>query len=509
MRSTFMGLEVQKRTLQINQKALDITNSNLSNIKTEGYTRQNLDLTSSYVPVTGRYSTRVARLSLSGQGVNAYGVHQTRDPYVDKRYREFTAYVGEFDVKQSVLGEAEKILSHINDTGLVSNLHDFKAALAKYAADSPHSQELASICRNEAYSICKTLHSYATELDNLQNENIIALQDSINSVNDIIDKITIYNGIITGEYNITAADKIYYGETVVGSYGPNELLDQRNQLIDELSFFGNISVADNNDGSVKIEMGGTTIINGTKYEHVKMKDYDTYGAAILVFSNGESVYDGCLSGDLKARMDMVNGNGTYASFYQNSEYGIPYYRSTIDAFAQSFANLMNELNGCTGNDMSRAMFSGDEEGVISALTIRISDQWMAKEVMIGQNYNVDTDTWELSLDGTNVNKLYLGLDKDITVGRSGEFKGSIYDYCLFVSDRVAESISYYQEQYELVSDNANAILDVRQSISGVSDTEEGIDMMNYQRWFQANSRMLTAMDECIDRLINNTGAVGR
>ena len=532
MRSTFIGYEVSKRTLQISQKALDVTNHNLSNINTDGYSRQRVDLNSNYIPMTGRYGSKLAKLSLSGQGVNAFGVSQIRDTYVDKRYREFTAYVAEFDVKQSVLSEAERILSDIDETGLIKNLNDFKTALSKYAADSPYNKELASIVKNEAYSITQTLKSYSTELNNLKKENVIDLQKSVAEVNDIIEKITAYNGVITREYNHTAADKIYYDESVIGSYGPNELIDQRNQLIDELSYYGNIKVYDNNDGSVRIEMGGTTIVNGTKNEHIIMKDYDDYNAAILIFSNGESV-NNCLTGDLKARMDMLNGNGTYANSYQNNEYGIPYYISTLDAFANSFAQLMNGLcgsyqyvdkdgNTVTGVDLTRTMFSGgkqyDENGnflndYITAGNIRIFDEWMDDSTMIGKAPVYDSIgdrlNWELSLDGNQVNKIYLGLDDEITVGRAGEFKGSIYDYCLFVDDRIAENISYYQEQYDLHSDNANTILDTRQSIMGVSETEEGINMMNYQKWFNANSRMLTTMDECVDRLINNTGLAGR
>ena len=533
MRSTFIGYEVSKRTIQISQKALDVTNHNLSNINTDGYSRQRVDLNSSYIPMSGRYGSKLAKLSLSGQGVNAYGVSQIRDTYIDKRYREFTAYVAEYDVKVSVLSEAERILSDIDETGLIKNLNDFKSALSKYAGDSPYNKELASIVRNEAYSITQTLKNYATELENLKKENVIDLQESVSEVNDLIERITMYNGVITGEYNVTAADKIYYDQSVIGSYGPNELIDHRNQLIDELSYYGDIKVYDNNDGSVRIYMGGTKIIDGTKNEHVIMKDYDDYSAAVLLFTNGESV-NNCQSGDLKARMDMLNGNGTYASGYQNNEYGIPYYISTLDAFANSFADLMNGLcggyqyvdkdgNTVTGTDLSRVMFTGaklyDDDGNfigtdhITASNIRISDIWMEDPNMIGKTpvYDERGDrlNWELSLDGNQVNTIYLGLDKEIKVGRAAEFSGSIYDYCLFVDDRIAESISYYQEQYDLHSDNANAILDTRQSIMGVSETEEGINMMNYQKWFNANSRMLTAMDECVDRLINNTGLAGR
>lgn len=558
MRSTFLGFEVSKRTLQIAQKTLDITNNNLSNANTAGYTRQRVDLNSTYLYKASRFTSPVAMLSMAGQGVNAFGVSQLRDPYIDKRYREFTAYTAENDVRHSILKETEKILSNTDGNGLVANLDEFKSALAKYAADSPYNKELASVVRNEAYSICQTLHSYASDLENLRQENITELNNSISEVNDLIDRIVTYNKAITGEYNITAADKIYKKESVIGSYGPNELIDARNELIDELSCYANIKVYDNDDGSVKIIMGtgdelspdGVEIVNGASYEHLVLKNFkssaisqtfDDYDAAMVVFTNGVDANRMITTGDIRARLDMINGNGNYASAHQNTEYGIRYYQSTIDEFARAFAEHMNSLNSMFepyGGD-NRAMFASsndyDKHGnriknadgtladreTITAWNINISQEWLDNANMIGQVYtpddgnpddpdnNIWNGEWKLSLDGNNVNTLYLGLDQEFNVGRAGEFKGSIYDYILFVDNRRAESINYYAQQYDLNSKNANAILDTRQSISGVSKEEEGVNMMNYQKWFNASSRMLTTLDEMLDKLVNSTGVVGR
>lgn len=554
MRSTFLGLEVSKRTIQIAQKAMDTTNTNLSNRNNEGYSRQRLDLNSQYISVSGKYSTHLARMTLAGQGVNAFGVSQIRDTYLDKRYREFNSYCRENEVKQSVLREAEKILSSTADVGLLSNVQSFMDALSKYAGDSPYNKEYASICRNEASSICQTLRTLSTDLDNLTKENVIALEDAVSSVNDIIDKIAVYNGVITGEYNITAADKIYKGETVIGSYGPNELMDNRNVLLDELSQFGDIKVYDNNDGSVKVFMGNTVIIDGTRSEQVVMKDYYDYGAAVLKFSNGDTIDSSTVrSGEIIARMDMLNGNGTYAAGYQNTSYGIPYYQSTLDSFAQAFAEKMNELNGMyKGKDSTgdtRVMFACDAdydaEGnrliqrdalgnpvldadgnpklkdrvTIDAHNIRISEEWMKDATMIGQVYQPKLDAngndiggeWDkVNLDGNAVNALLLGISEDkVEIGRAREFTGTIYDYYNFITNRIAESISYYGEQLTLNTNNLNTIGDNRQSIMGVSETEEGVDLMVYQKWFNASSRMMTSLDEMIDKLVNSTGIVGR
>ncbi len=49
----------------------------------------------------------------------------------------------------------------------------------------------------------------------------------------------------------------------------------------------------------------------------------------------------------------------------------------------------------------------------------------------------------------------------------------------------------------------------RDSTSGVSMDEEGVNMMNYQKWFNASSRMMTTLDEALDTIINSMGVVGR
>ena len=92
MRASFLGLEIQKRSVQMAQKALDVTGNNLSNRDTVGYTRQRLDVYSSYMNMNGIYTTKLARLGLSSQGVFASGVSQTRDDYLDKRYRDNSCY---------------------------------------------------------------------------------------------------------------------------------------------------------------------------------------------------------------------------------------------------------------------------------------------------------------------------------------------------------------------------------------------------------------------------------
>ena len=158
MRASFLGLEIQKRSIQMAQKALDVTGNNISNADTEGYTRQRLDVYAEYANMRGAYISKTARLGMSGQGVFASGVAQTRDPYLDKRYRDTSCYVGEYNQQASIMSEIETALTNFSDTfddiGMAYQFDQFKSALRKYAEDSADREELASVVRNEAYDIC-------------------------------------------------------------------------------------------------------------------------------------------------------------------------------------------------------------------------------------------------------------------------------------------------------------------------------------------------------------------
>ena len=314
------------------------------------------------------------------------------------------------------------------------------------------------------------------------------------------------------------------------------MLDERNLLLDELSYKGGISVYDNPDGSVRVIMDGVEIINGEKYERLYMKgsdkiegefdselmrNYAAYDAAVLRWTSGDDAkFSG---GELKAYVDILNGNGMYATGYQNDSYGIPYYESAMSAFAHTFGNYMNFFNGAVDSegfviDETRLLFctrefnehEADYEDIdMSIANIRIADSWMNNATMIGEERNAVSGEWELSLDGNHINQILENLNnKSLEFGNRGDYEGTIYDYLLFISNRIGQNIDYHQSRYEAAYATSDALLDARDSVSGVSETEEGINMLTYQNWYNASARLMTALDDALDRLINNTGRVG-
>lgn len=614
MRSSFAGLEMSKRTIQLSQKALDISTNNMANVMTPGFSRQRIDVNAMFISSYKSWQTKQSRLSLAGQGASAFGVAQIRNFYLDKRFREMNSQLAENERKAPILEEVQTMLDNFENVGMEGKIAQFKDAILKYATNSPDNPEFASIVRNSAYDITKMLNSYSRDLNKMMQDNIFELRATVDYVNTIIEKIAMLNEAIVKEYKSTEFGSIHAGRGV-SPYGPLELMDERNLLLDELSTYINIKVDENVDGSISVMMGDTLMIDGTRnHEVLVMHDFDKFNAAVIYVSNGHDI--NIRTGELKAYLDLLNGNGPYANHYQSSAYGIPYYLSAIDAFAESFAELMNRTNGVTPLDCHRSMFGSTldeydvngnivQRGPITAATIRISDEWMRDATMIGlvydevlgsvitnfsfpadggdatlpvsivvtfndeppetvsfngvaadleaqlealfpgaftvavdgtnvtiartnseDNFNVTTASdmaittnredvtsggWAYStnLDGHNAHRLMLALDgEEVRFGRALDFNGTVFDYISFLSNRLGQGLNFIDEQIDTLSVTTNNLLDSRDSIMGVSTDEEGINMLIYQKWYNAAARMMTAMDDMLDRVINGMGRVG-
>lgn len=570
MRPTFMGFEVQKRTLMMAQKNQDIVGNNISNINTPGYTRQRVDMYSVYISGLGepKWSSRSNMLSMQGQGVNAYGVSQIRDTYIDKRYRENVSIEAETDKKIDILSDIEDILDNFETTGLQLRTQQFWNALQDYSEEKPDSTEVATIVVNSAVSLCRMLNDYDAQLKQVEDTYVNELKDTVEYVNKLLNEMTALNYRIEKE-------KFHYAE----EYGPNELYDQMNLYIDELATYGEITFHHNSNGTYDVEMAGNKIVDGLKMKNsqILMKDYELYGTAELYFENGNDLI--LTRGVLKGYQDMINGNGVYAAGGQSSAHGIAYFKSAINVFARTVAETLNTANGADQFPDERTMFvPATENALITAGNIRVSDIWRDDPTMIGKTrrlnemtgmyewgydeksdapitqikYKYATDPatgkviydkdgnpeYERDKDGklvpetdadgnivyetvdgtasgivnlqnTNVKYLFSQFDnRAIVFGNAHDFTGSYFQYISFVSNRLGQTIEYETSRYETAVVTVNELLDARDEVSNPQMDEEGINMLNYTKWYNASSRMVTTLDDMLDRLINGTGRVG-
>lgn len=477
MRSTFLGLETARKGLVANQKGLDVTGQNITNVNTEGYTRQRIDTVS--VSSVTNSNIKVLGTSSAGQGVLVTGISQIRDKQLDLRFRSEMSETAYYDKTLSILDGLETVLNELDNgiqpifSGFISSLQD----LSLY----PDQVTNANIVLSNAKSVTQILRHYSNQLDQLKDQYNTDLKIDVNNTNTLIKKITELNtaiknelGQVTSEHDISNV---------------NELLDKRNVLIDQLSQYGNIRTQENNDGSIDVSLNEHLIISSSFSEQINLVTKADGSNDIVWQSTGNQII--LEAGTLKASLDFINSDGGAIN-------GIPYYQKQLDLFAHRFADILNTSFTQTDGSFKKLV---DIDEANPAHSINIDNAWLSKA-----SYIIDDLKVNGNLDNTPILSIIAKLEGKNTLGT---YVGSLADFVTSYVTTLGQDMSYYESRYEVSLSITEDIQNRRDSISSVSLDEEGANLMLYDKAYKAVSRLMTAMDEFLDVIINKIGLVGR
>lgn len=513
MRPTFLGFETARKGMMVSQKGLDITGHNLSNMYTAGYTRQRVDLVS-VAPNSFRTRYASSRVDFAGQGSDINGISQTRDQFLDKRFRDTYGEVGYYEQARNILADIESAVSEKGGTGLQDALTAITKALETFTGDAT-SVTNANILATNFKSMTQLFHQFDTKLNNVAEQQQADLQNSVTYVNELFTKIAQLNETIADDIGISRENDSEY-------YGPNELMDQRNLMIDELSKYGDIDVQTLANGSVTVKMNGKTVVDHKKATQIIYTKNDQKGTVKLNWQDdGKSVV--LSKGALKASMEFINGRGpNVTASDEGSEKGVLYYKDRLDTFAQTLATQMNkmvlvdpdapvvppatpvykQLFGARVLQGGTYVTSATEP--VTAGNISLSDAWLEDSSFVMQ----DKD----SKDNQYLQNMLKALKSDNTIDfvSNGEtFTGTFEQYLLDYTTMYASDVSFNENRLTATAEIADDLNNRRSSVSGVSEIEETTNMMTYSKSYQASARLMTALDEALDILINKTGLVGR
>lgn len=474
MSSTFNGIEIARSAIVASQVALDVTGQNISNVNTKDYTRQSADL------VSINYGSSIYRLAQTdasnvGQGVDVLKISQARDFFVDASVRNANSQYNTSNTILSALTDVENVMDETQIDGLHAMLNDFYKQLQSLS-NNVGNVEYASMVRSSAEKVTQTFNQYATQLSQIRDEQKLSCEIAVDDMNTTIDKINEVNALIKDQ-------------TIRGSV-PNELLDMRNSYLDTLSGYINITTSPQGDGTVQVTSGGINILKSTF-------DVSVVGDAVSILRSDGVVTNQAFSpsgGTIRGYLDILNGAGTYSLVGENSFRGLTYYDRALDSFAAAFAGTFNAIN--TLDTASPAnLFDGT-----TAADISISDEWYQNA-----DYIVVAD------EGTNDNvvKMINAMDNNVDEILYPGVKGTFEGYSRTLMNDNAVDVGYYADILQMHGNILTSVTNQRESITGVSTDEETINMVKYQRSYQAAARLMTMMDENLNTLINSMGLVGR
>lgn len=224
MPSTFLGLNTGASGLNYYQAALNTTAHNISNSSTDGYSRQQV---TSQASLAIRLRTAYG---MQGTGVTMTGIIQLRNAYYDTKYRTSTSKMNEYNAVRDQLSQLEGYLNEIKTESGYTKLYDkLTSALQDLAAspsDSTYRTQMIQAADNFTDLINETAVNYQKAQTDINNEIAIHV-DTINSISSQI-------------YSLN--QQIINIETRGGN--ANDLRDQRELLVDQLSELVNVTVTE-------------------------------------------------------------------------------------------------------------------------------------------------------------------------------------------------------------------------------------------------------------------------
>ncbi len=531
--ATFGEFVIASSGMMSSQMALNITGQNISNINTAGYTRRSLDQATFILNGSGLY--RSSNTVSAGAGVMMQGISQLRDPYLDIRFRNEMSSVGSTDALLGGMEQIQQVINDVNKNGITTQFKDLLNMFGKLDANNVGTKEFDTLVRNSAESLCQLLNQAASKLQGVMDNYETKYKEEVDVVDTLIQNIRKINE------QIRKAD--------ISGDQSLELRDQRNLMLDELSQYMKVDIT---YGTEKLGTGveiekltikmvdnstnkpGYTLIDGVNSASISIKDPDNQDFTIVVgelqdkngntvldeqgqpIANGD-VVDGMGYGSIESMRQILTGQGTFNPNNTDETCGIRYYMQSLDALAQKFAEAMNDLNtnDPNGNPMAGTIAgagnlfaANDGTANITASNICISEDWRNGTVEIVTSTNKNSG----STANDNISRFQDLFNKDFTFeGAPGTiiYKGNFEGFYANMQAVLGSDMQAVSSMYDTYATSADELNNSRDGVSGVDLNEEGVNMIQYQKAFAASCRMMTALDELMDKVINGMGVVGR
>jgi flagellar hook-associated protein 1 FlgK len=496
--STFHGLEMAKQALFAQQSALYTTGHNISNANTDGYSRQRVNFeTMNPFPSASRNRQQIP--GQMGTGVQIGTVERVRSSFLDYQFRVENSKSGYWDTKAATLSRMEELINEPSEVGLAETMDQFWQSLQDLAV-SPDNPGARSVVVERGHAVAETFNYLSKSLYTMRSDVQSQTDITVKDANALLRQI---NGMNKQVKQLESHD-----------YIPNDLYDERDRLIDELSSMINIKVTyeKSDEGAPAIAEGlvkivvvdssgksmGVSLVNPTtgKVNEISIEYGNNDTAAVTsLAADGVSIIDanGSLTGLIESYGYETNGRvlGAYTDMLKDLN-------QMAGTFGEAFNKVHNvgyDLNGNQGIDFFKFSDLDAADSIMVNPELlgnaeKLAASTIANNIGNGENAKHLTDVFDKKLDGLGTNTSVIDFYQSM-IGELGVRSQE--------ANRMTKNTSVLCSQVD----------NKRMSVSAVSLDEEMANMIKFQHAYNAAARSMTVVDEMIDRIINNMGLVGR
>lgn len=512
MRSTFGGLEVSKRALFAMQTSQQTTAHNIANANTKGYTRQVVNLVASRpMEAVGLQRSNVP--GQIGQGVQFDSINRIREKFLDDQFYNENKSTGEWSIRADTLEKLEAIVNEPSDTGIRQTIEGFWNAWQELTKE-PDNVTARILVKERALALTDAFNHTARKLEDLSSDLTENINVKATQADSILGQVAKLN------------NQIFRVEGLGNN--ANDLRDQRDLLIDDLSKMINVTVTED-DAGYNVRMGATVVVAGIN-QNVTVDSEFLEGSINGEFTSGE-IYGLMVSRDQHVVEYQEKLNAMAGAIVEGEvEVTLPQgtmlpdgvsvfdadgneYTGTLAADTKVMVNGINGLHqlGYTLDDTPGALFFSMTAGS-EALSLTLNSDIVnnVSQVAASNRTYVDGNGDDRVVKGNNELSLIIAGLKNQKFSFAGSTATGTIDehFRSLVGQLGVES-----QEANRQSTNQRILVEQvdsrRQSVSGVSLDEEMANMIMYQHSYNAAARAMTTFDQMLDRVINNMGLVGR
>ena len=312
MSSPFFGLDIGVTGLRAAQQQLDTAAHNVANANTPGYSRQRVRLVQA-PPYTFPSFNRYGLPGQIGAGVTVASITRVRDNYLDQQVQVQNSLKGQWDTRQQQMAKIESIFPEPSTSGLGGVISKYYGAWQDLAAD-PTSTAARTALTEQASTLTMELNRDSNQLAAVTTGINQQLTQQVATINDLAKQIASLNGQIQRV-------------TITGD-NANDLMDQREQLLEQVASILPTSVQTQSDGTTDVLVGGVDLVSNV-YTRPIVAHLDSSGNVQPQWADGSAVAPG--SGQMKALMDVRDTD-------------VAGYQSQLNTLAQGIADSTNALH---------------------------------------------------------------------------------------------------------------------------------------------------------------------
>jgi len=436
------------------QAGMATTGHNIANANTPGYSRQDV-----------MYSARrpdILPYGALGRGVEVMGIRRIQDEFLLSNLRVQTSRLQSYTAVDSALYEVEAILGSVDNDHLGNAMNNFFNSW-NALAQPPMNTTLKQDVLASAVSLVNDFHGVNESLNDLEAN----IEDNIQM------EITNLNGLLTEVANMN--EQIMAAE--VNGEPANDLRDQRDLLITQISEIAEVSVLEREDGTKDLILAGRTMVTRdsvTLFQSTYRQTGNGYQMTVVTQGN---------------MMEVNLSPGRLQGLLSSRDVQVRNVREQLDQVAAKLVSEVNALHtqGRTSTSSGLSFFTGD-----SMHTIDVNSAILADAGLIATGRTDAEGDNEIALAIANLSNV--GLD-----GPGSEAVGDRYRALLIDVAANRRSFEFMVQNQQ----NVVASLETKMaSVSGVSLDEEGANMVRYQNSYNAAAKVVSTVQEMYDALMN-------